>query len=603
MDGPWLVFGIMVAMVALFMWGRAPNALVALGAALSLWASGILSLRDAIAGFGDPTVLFIASLLVVSAGLEASGVAATVGQKLVAWGGESRRRLLGVMMLLGGTLTALIGKNGVVSALLPVVTLLSVRLGRPPSSLLMPLAYATHGGALLLLTASLINIIVSDALADAGLAPLGFFELSLVGVVLLLGTVGLLLLLSERLLPERAAPSLPEDLTRHSGLLAEQYNLFDSAHRYALTAASPLVGSWQGALASERMPGVSVIGVQSADGLGNAAQTLLVPGDVLILRGDGAAVGAFAEAKRLEPVAAAPETELRGALFNAVAGFAELVVPPRSRVIGRAVFPGMVRQKGDIVLLAIQRHGRTVEEDEVALAAGDTLLVQGSWAALAELDESPDVLVVDSAELVRRQSPFLGAEAWRALGALGLMVALLASGLVPVVIAGLVAAIAVVLLGVLRIDQAFRAIDGTTIVMVASLLPLATALRDTGGADLLAEALISVVGQAGPQALLAGVFVLTAGLCQLVSGVATALIVIPIALAASAETGVSARPMLVVVAIAAGACFVTPISASVNVMVKGPAGYVFADFARLGAPLLLWFFVVSVGLVPLIWPL
>ena len=261
----------------------------------------------------------------------------------------------------------------------------------------------------------------------------------------------------------------------------------------------------------------------------------------------------------------------------------------------------MVTDSGDFVVLAVQRKGEDVET-ETALAAGDTLLLRGTWEALeGALGEDPDVLVVDAPGMVRRQAVPLGAGAKRALVVLGGMVVLLATGAVPPVVAGLLAAGALILLGVMGIEQAYRAISWTTVVLVAAMFPLSTALQQTGAAAKLAHGLVDVVGSSGGYPLLVGLFLLTAALGQLISNMATALIVIPIAVSAAGEVGVSARPLLMTVAVAAAASFLTPVATPANLMVMRPAGYRFGDYWRLGLPLLGWFLAVSVAIIPLVW--
>src|SRR5262245_3763670 len=190
-----LIYAIVAVIVALFIWDRLPVVIVALGTALALWATGLLTLGQALGGLGDPTVIFIASLFVVSSALEATGVTAKVGQILIAKAGDSRVRLLVLIMVLVGLLGAAININAAVPALLPVVVVLAVRLGRPTSQLLMPLAFAASAGSLLALTGSPVNAILSEAAADAGVGTIGFFEFALVGMPLLIGTldVGVLL--------------------------------------------------------------------------------------------------------------------------------------------------------------------------------------------------------------------------------------------------------------------------------------------------------------------------------------------------------------------------------------------------------------------------
>ena len=211
--------------------------------------------------------------------------------------------------------------------------------------------------------------------------------------------------------------------------------------------------------------------------------------------------------------------------------------------------------------------------------------------------------MVDSPELVRRQVVPMGRDALVALGIMAVMVILLATGLVPAAAAGLFAAGAVLLVGILSVDEIYRSINWTTVILVGAMMPLSTAISETGAAGLLAQALIDLVGGFGPRALLAGLFVLTAVLGQVISNTATALIIIPISVVAAQQMGLSPQPVLMSVAIAAAASFLTPVATPTNLMVMEPGGYRFGDYWKLGLPLMLWFFVVAVFLVPRIWPL
>jgi di/tricarboxylate transporter len=512
-----ITFLVLAATVAVFIWDRLPVAIVALGVALSLWATGVLELEQSLAGFGDPTVIFIASLFVVSEALDSSGVTTWAGEQLIDRAGESRTRVLVLMMLLCAGLTALITVNGSVAALVPVVVVMAVRLRREPAQLLMPLAFAAHAGSLLVLTGSPVNVIVSGAADDAGVGRIGFFDFALVGVPLLAGTIAIVVLLGERLLPHRPPRSLPADFSKHARTLVHQYGLDDD--------------------------------------------------DALLTRTKGAA---------------------------------EVLIPPRSGLVGEIAYPGMVTESGDLVVLAVQRQGEE-RAGETTLAVGDTLLLQGTWGALGEHLADPDVVVVDKPDLVRRQAVPLGPGARRALAVLAAMVLLLATGVVPPAAAGLLAAGAIVVSGVLSIEQAYRGIGWTTVILVAGMIPLSTAMTATGAADRLADGLIDLVGDAGPHALLFGLVVLVLLLGQLISNMATALIVIPIAVSAAAELDVSSKPLLVAVAVAAAGAFLTPVATPANLMVMGPGGYRFGDYWKLGLPLLVLFGAVAVLLVPVFW--
>jgi di/tricarboxylate transporter len=512
-----ITFLVLGATVAVFIWDRLPVAIVAVGVALALWATGVLELEQALAGFGDPTVIFIASLFLISEALDATGVTAWAGQELIARTGEGRTRVLVLMMLLCAVLTALITVNGSVAALVPVVVVMAVRLGREPSQLMMPLAFAAHAGSLLVLTASPVNVIISEAADDAGVGRIGFFDFALLGVPLLAGTIAIVVIFGERLLPHRAPRSMPVDFSSHARTLLHQYGLDD--------------------------------------------------GDEVLTRSRGAA---------------------------------EVVIPPRSGLVGEIAFPGMVTESGDLVVLAVQRKGEELA-GESRLAVGDTLLLQGTWGALDEHLHDPDVLVIDHPALIRRQAVPLGPGAKRALVALLAMVILLATGAVPPAVAGLLAAGALVVSRVLSTEQAYRGINWTTVILVAGMIPLATAMTESGAAERLANGLVDVVGDAGPRVLLLGLVVLVFVLGQLISNMATALIVIPIAISAADELDVSPKPVLVAVAVAAAAAFLTPVATPANLMVMEPGGYRFGDYWKLGLLLLALFGAVAVLLVPVFW--
>jgi di/tricarboxylate transporter len=594
-----LTFAILVAVVVLFIWGRVPVDLVAIGAALALFATGILTINEALAGFGDPTVIFIAALFVVSEGLDASGITARAGQELGARAGKSRTRLLLLTMLLVAPLTALINPNGSVAALLPVVAITAIRLGHSPSQVLMPLAFAAHSGSMLALTGTAINVLVSDAAADAGAGRFGYFEFALNGIPLLIGTIAIVLLFGERLLPDRKPRQVPPDFSAHFRTLRRQYGLDTRTHRLAVGPRSPYVGREQAALDLRKYPDIDLIGVQ-VQGEGDLANdAVLAADDVLIVRGDPTSVSRLAADGGLD-VQSGPAANGPDALVTSQYGVAEVVIRPRSGLIGETVFPGMVTESGDLVIMAIQRRGEDL--GETVLDAGDTLLLEGTWEALDVNLDDPDVLVVDSPEAVRRQAAPLGAPAKKTLAILAAMVLLLVTGVVPAVIAGLLAAGALILLRVLTLEQAYRAISWTTIILVAGMVPVSTAMQQTGAAGLLAETLVRVVGDAGPHALLVGLFLLTATLGQLISNTATALIVIPIALSAAGDMGVSVRPVLMAVTVAAAASFLTPVATPANLMVMGPGGYRFGDYAKLGLPMLILYFLVATLLVPIFWP-
>jgi Na+/H+ antiporter NhaD/arsenite permease-like protein len=261
-----ITFTIVAAIVLLFIWDQIPVVLVALGTPLALYFTGILDLGHALAGLGDPAVIFIASLFIVSGGLEAAGVTAWAGQLLIAKAGESRTRLLVLMMLLVALVTALISVNGAVAALLPVVVVAAIRLGQPTSQLLMPLVFAAHAGSMLAFTGTPVNVIVNEAAVDAGVRPFGYFEFALVGIPLLAGTMAIVVLFGRHLLPNRSGRALPADLSRHARTLIEQYRLADGFFKLRVRAGSPYIGVLATAIDLKQFPGLALVGAQTGTG-------------------------------------------------------------------------------------------------------------------------------------------------------------------------------------------------------------------------------------------------------------------------------------------------------------------------------------------------
>jgi di/tricarboxylate transporter len=519
-----ITFAVIAAIVVLFVWGRLPVEVVAIGATLVLWATGVLTLEQSLAGFGDQTVIFIAALFVVSEALDSTGVTAWAGQQLIDRAGTSRTRLVIMMMLVCAALTAIVTVNAAVAALLPVIVVTATRLGIPASKLLIPLCFGAHAGSQLALTGSNVNLLVSGAAEDYTGEAFGFFEFGLVGVPLLIGTIAIVTLLGDRLLPVRTPRKISADLSRHARTLVDQYGL----------------------------------------GVGEVASTIA---------------------------------------FNREIGLAEVVIPPRSPFIGEVVFRGMSTESGDLVVAAVQRRGEDVGGREIQLAIGDALLLQGPWEALDAKAEDPGLLVVDQPQAVRRQAVPLGLRAWESILVLVGMVVLLVSGVVPPAVAGLLAAGAIIVLRIVSMEAAYHAITWTTVVLVAAMLPLSTAMFETGAAELVGGALVDVVGGLGPYGLLAGLFVVTAVFGQLISNTATALIMIPIGVAAAAELGVDARPVLMSTSVAASAALLTPVATPVNLIAMGAAGYRFGDYWKLGLVVMVVFFAVAVFLVPVFWPL
>ena len=589
----------LAVVVALFVWNRLPVELVAVGSALSLYGTGVLTLPQALAGFGDPAVILIAALFVVSEGLDATGVTTWVGQAVVSRSGSGMSRLLLLTMLLSAGLTAFIGLNGTIAALLPMAIVMSLRRSFPPSRLLMPLAFAGSAGGLLLLTGSPVNVVISEAAVEAGVGPFRFAEFAVVGVPLVVGTVSLVLLFGGRLLPDRVSDSVPPDFSGLARTLVRAYRL-DNVSYLRVGAQSPLVGTSRGSWPLDGYPGIAVITALDAGSGRAVSEGNVAGGDRLTVLGDAASTARFAADHGLEIEAVRTGADVEQSLLGRDSGAAEVVIPPRSVHVGLQARPSQVLD-GSLIILAITRQGHDLGSGPVRLKPGDTLLVEGPWSALDAAARDREILVVDSPELVRRQTVPLGARSRPAIAVLGAMVVLLATGAVPAVLAALLAAGAMILTRAVSVQQAYRGISWSTVLLVAGMIPMATAVRTSGAGELVATHIVAAVGGAGPTVLLAALFVITVVFGQLISNTATALVMIPIAVSAASQLHVSARPVLMSLCVGAAVAFLTPVATPVNMMVMGPAGYRFGDYWKLGLPLVALFGVVAVFLVPLVW--
>lgn len=580
--------------VALFISNRVPVGVVAILTSLSLLALGIVDLPSALGGFGDPVVVFIASLFVVAEGLDASGLTAWVGRCITTGVGTSRIALLVVLMLVTAVLSALVTPNGAAAAMIPVVLATARATGVRPAALLMPVAFAASAGALLTLSGSVVNVMVSQTAEDLTGSEFAFFEFAAAGVFLVAGSV-LVAVVFNRLVPADREASISRDFGAHLDTLIDHYDIERGFFRLRVTR-EPRASLTARAL-GER--GATVYAVQGGAGQVRDLDEDLHRGDTVLATGSGDSVRSLTESELLavdqEPLTRAS----RARMLHEHVGLAEVIVPPRSMLIGETFFTGM--RRGVITVLALRRGSKDAGTSHVRLVEGDTLLLHGPWPAIHQLEEDDDVLLVDSPAQVQRQLVPLGRPARRAgVVTLG-MVVLLASGLVAPAVAGLLAACAMVLTRVVTVPQAYRSVSWQTVVLIGGLIPLSAAIRDSGAADIIADLVVTVAGSGHTLVVLSVVFVVTAVLGQVISNTATALVMIPITVAISQAAAIDVRMMLMSLAVASGASLLTPIATPANMMAGAAAGYRFGDYWRFGAVTLVVWFLVAVLVVPLVW--
>jgi di/tricarboxylate transporter len=601
-----LVFAILGVTVALFVSDVMRLDVVALLALLALSLTGLLTPEEALAGFADPVVLMIAALFVVGDGLFQTGVARAIGRLPARLAGDSDVRLLVVIMALVAGLSGFMSSTGTVAVMLPVVMGLAADRGISPSRLLIPLSIASLLGGMLTLIGTAPNIVVANHLEGLGREPFRMFTFTPVGAVMVVLGIAFMALFGRFLLPDRKSPvlSAPQADTTISEL-AESYQIDAELAVLRLTRDTTLAGQRLRDIDLPGRYGVTVVSLERArEGRARAGvvgpDTVLADGDVLYVTGPPSGVERFVEETSLESIHAPGQG---GELPDDV-GLVEVILTPRSRLIGTSLRASSFRKKFGVVVLSIRRMGETLEGDyrNAPLRFADTLLVRGPWAQIRLLQrESRDFVVAGRPlEMDEAFRPYNRAP-WAVIVTVGMM-ALLTTGVVPAVHAVLLAAVAMVLGGAVGIEDAYRSINWESVILIAGILPMATALEKTGAMALIVDVMAGGMEGAGPLLLLAVLFLLTSGMSQVISNTATAVLLAPLAVGVAAGLGLAPEPFLMGIAVAASTAFATPIASPVNTLVMGPGGYKFGDFFKVGVALQLVILVATLLVVPLLFP-
>lgn len=617
-----LTFVILAVTICLFVFTKLRADLVALLSLLALYFTGILTASQALAGFADSTTIMISALFVVGEGLSRTGVTAWLGQHLMQRAGGDPLRLLVVTMLGTALLSGVLSNTGTVAVLLPAMMAAAWKLGMAPSRFLMPLAIAANLGGLMTLIGSPPNIVIADTLAAAGAPTFSFFDFAWLGVPLVAAATLFMAFGGNRLLPDRKAVGRAIDVASMVNHLAEDYALHERLHRLKVRPTSPLVGKTLNESALGHDYGLSVVAIHSEATVPSPLSTSIaqlrrtaaeIPSAESIIHAHGtlivdcaaASVDAAAQSLDLENLPFETDTEtLASVLLSQAIGVAEVLISPRADDLSRTVAQAQIGSRYGVQVLGMRRGGQVLSRLTEPLQVGDSLLVRGRWSnidALARLGRG--YVVVGDPDTVSRQIVSLSARSLTAIVILVGMVALMLLGSVATVMAVLLAAMAMVLTRCLPVSAFYRSINWPTVVLIAAMLPMSTALQVTGGAQFLADTLVAALGNQGPLWLLSGVFVLTAGLSQVMSNTATTVLVAPIVYSAALALDVSPQPLLMMVAAGAAAAFVTPIASPTNTLVFIPGGYTWGDYARVGLPLLVLVLLVSLVVTPLVWPL
>jgi di/tricarboxylate transporter len=563
--------------------------------------SGVLTVGEALAGFSQPVVLVIATMFIVGEALVHTGITQSISEAVVRAGRGSEARILLFLMLGVSASGAFMSSTAIVALFAPVALDIAREAELNRKRLLMPLSFAALISGMMTLIATAPNLIVSNALRDRGLAPLAFFSFTPFGIAALFVGICYMMMCGRRMLSKEShAEAGPQ---RHTiADLAETYGIWHQLSRLRVLPDSPLVGRSVGLSRFYERFRINLIGFEKRvhgkrTFLPAHPETTFGAGDAIFVLGDKEPVHGLIEEEQLTVLPPLRERGQREAVQGV--GLAEIILPPGSRLIGQTLREVAFRSHYSVTVLAVRRRGKPVTSDigDLRMDFGDALLVSGSWPEILRLRGERECFVLltlpDEYRTVapaRHRAPI-------ALAIIATMVTSMALGLIPMVAAAMLAAVALIAARCVRLDAVYRVISWPTVVLIAGTLPLATALSKTGATDLVAQGLVRAMGHMGPLVMVGTVFLFTAVTGLFISNSATAILVAPVAIHVAHTVGVSPHAFAMTVAIACSAAYATPVSSPANTLVMDPGGYTFMDFVKVGLPLQLLTLLVTVLLM------
>ncbi|KYK78260.1 citrate transporter [Aggregatibacter actinomycetemcomitans serotype e str. SC936] len=605
---PWLwVVLLLITAVILFIHNRIRMDIIAMLVMLAFSLSGILTVEEVFAGFSDPNIILIALLFIVGEGLVRTSVAYQVSEWLLKASHNSESRVLVFMMLAVAGLGAFMSSTGVVAIFIPVVLMICQQMNISPKRLMMPLSVAGLISGMLTLIATAPNLVVNAELVRETSIRLKFFDFTPIGLVILLLGIGYMLVARRWLKSGNEADNNKLDKRSMSDLIHE-YGLQLRAQRFVVKKGSAIIGKNLDELHLRSKYGLNVLAIErwkrfrpmfiAALGTSEVREKDILLMDISDPELD---IETFCSEYNLE------RAEIRAQYFSEQAssiGMAELILVPDSDCIGKSTEQLRFRSKYGLNVVGIKRDGEVLDGHfvEMPYKAGDLLLVVGDWKLIQQMrSHSKDFFVLNYPSEITRAVP-AQSQAPYALLSIAVMVLLMVTRLVPNVVAALIACL---MLGYFRcVDSksAYESIHWSSLVLIVGMMPFSLALQRTGGVSMIVDLMLHLVGGMGKHWILISLFILTAVVGLFISNTATAILIAPIAITMAHQLNLSPVPFAMVVAIAASAAFMTPVSSPVNTMVFGPGGYKFADFMKVGVPFTLLVMLVSVFLIPFLFP-
>lgn len=602
------VLALLVSAVYLFIRNTIRMDMVALLVMLAFCLSGILSVQEVLAGFSDPNVILIALLFVVGESLVRTGIAYQVSQWIMKAAKNNEMRVLVYLMLAVAGLGSFMSSTGVVAIFIPVVLVICRQMDISPKGLMMPLSVAGLISGMMTLIATAPNLVVNAELVRQEGIRLSFFSFTPIGIVIL--TLGIFYMLTVRRWLSATTEETEQVQHNHSIQdLIEEYGLQERTKRFVVRSDSPFIGQPVEELHLRSNYGLNILAIERWKRfrplylVSSLGRTEIKEKDILLIDigNPELDLDEFCQKNNLEIA------EIRNANFSESTksiGMAELTPVPESACLGKSAAEIHFRSHYGVNVVGIKRNGEILTGNiaEEPCKLGDLLLVIGDWKLIRQLpDRTKDFFVLNYPSEIEHAAP-AHSQAPHALFCIGLMVVMMVTGIVPNVVACLITCL---LLGYFRcIDAkgAYDSIHWSSLILIVGMMPFSIALQKTGGVNLIVELMIQLVGGMGKHWILISLFILSAVIGLFISNTATAILMAPIAITMANQLNLSPLPFAMTVAIAASAAFMTPISSPVNTMVLGPGGYKFGDFVKIGVPFTILVMLVTIFLVPVLFP-
>lgn len=612
----WITILTFTCTIIAFMAGKVRSDIIALCSTAVLLTTGVIDTKAALAGFSNSAVVMMIALFVVGGAVFQTGLARIISGRLLKLAGTDEKKLFFLVMIVTAAVAAFVSNTGTVALLLPIILAMCKTSGVSPSKLMMPLAFASSMGGILTLIGTPPNLIVSNYLAENNKPEFSFFEFTPIGIICLLVGMVMLYPLCHFFLGKKGKDKLENDDDKSLAALLHEYNLSDCVFRLkSPTGHSALDGMTLKDLDLRHKYGVTVLEMRrdSRSIFGNFTQetvapdTLFIGSDTLYVLGRREQVDKVAADLHLQ-VFEDEERDGKAKLDFYEIGLAEVLITPESALVGRQLRKAAFQERFGLNVIALKRKGRYIFDNirDQVIGNGDMLLVHGRWKGIESLaKKTREWLVIGRPE---EQASNVALDHKAPLAAAIMVIMVLAMVFekqigVPSVASVIIAGLLMVLTGCTRsVDNAYKMIGWESIVLIAGMMPMSTALSNTEISKMIAEGLVSWLQGVGPMAVMAGVYVVTSLLSTFISNSATAILVAPIAWAAAEGMGVSPMPFMMAAAVAASACFATPICTPPNAMVMNAGHYTFMDYVKVGLPLQIVMGIVAVLCIPLFFP-